>query len=416
MANKINFTQTRIEKLPIPSQGRIDYYDIGCPKLTCRVSATGNKSFVVLKKNSAGKAQRITLGRFPDISVFHAQELTRSVLEDLSEGKNPIEEKQKRKRQSMTLAELLDRYLAHKNLKTSTANNYRLKFNQGFSDWADKPINSISRDIVLARHKSLTGSATTRDNKLRVLRFLMRYAVAIHAIDEAPTDVLKHAGLWGKPKRKDRIIPADKLADWYHTVTGLDSIRAKVYLLLLLYTGLRSGEALNLKWKEIDFDRDSLTVRDTKSHNDFSTHIARPLKPFLRELQRETGNHVYTLAGTGKNSIMETPRRQIDLVIEKTGVQFSPHDLRRTFATIGEAALLPESIIKRLLNHSTDNNVKTGYIRTEHNTKRQAIERIADFIQEHITPADHNIVTLKTSTNEAKNDRELQRDHHPGAG
>ncbi len=394
MSNKLNFTQARIEKLPAPKKGRTDFYDMGCPKLTCRVSATGNKSFVVLKKNSAGKTQRITIGKFPDISVYQARELTRSILEDMSSGINPTEEKRRQKIKSITLEQLLQKYLEHKNLKAYTAKDYQIKFKAAFSDWAELPVSSITRDMVLARHKKLTGSTTTRDNKMRVLRFLMRYAVALKIIDEAPTDVLKDASLWSKPKRKDRIIPADQLPNWYHAVVELDSIRAKAYLLMLLYTGLRAGEALGLKWKDVDFENDTLTVRDTKNHSDFSTHIAGPLKPYLRELQQETGNADFVFSGTSTNLIMDIPRWQIDQIKEKTGIRFSSHDLRRTFATIAEAALLPESIIKRLLNHATDHNVTTGYIRTEHSTKKQAIDRIADFIQQHVAPDAENIVTL----------------------
>jgi len=72
MAEKFKFTQQRIDKLPTPDKGRVDYYDTECPKLTCRVSSTGVKSFVLLKWT--GKTmQRVTLGRYPDISVKKAQ-------------------------------------------------------------------------------------------------------------------------------------------------------------------------------------------------------------------------------------------------------------------------------------------------------------------------------------------------------
>ncbi len=47
--NRINFTQGRIKDLPDSETGRVDYHDTGYPKLTCRVSSTGIKSFVVLK-------------------------------------------------------------------------------------------------------------------------------------------------------------------------------------------------------------------------------------------------------------------------------------------------------------------------------------------------------------------------------
>ena len=81
MAEKINFTQDRIRNLPIPEVGRLDYYDIKVPKLTCRVSYTGSKSFVLLKWT--GKSmQRVTLGKFPDISVSDAQKLALTSLSD----------------------------------------------------------------------------------------------------------------------------------------------------------------------------------------------------------------------------------------------------------------------------------------------------------------------------------------------
>jgi integrase len=261
MAERFNFTQQRIEKLSVPENGRVDYYDTDCTKLTCRVSSSGVKSFVVLKWN--GKTmKRITLGRYPDMTVKKARELALETLSIMSDGVDPVEEKRKDKLRGMSLIDLLEKYLEHKNLKAGTAENYRVKFNQGFSDWANKPINQITSDMVLARHKSLSGSAITRDNKMRVLRLLMKYAVAIKALNEAPTDVLRNAGLWSKASRKTRIIPADKLADWYSAVNDLESKRAKGYLMLLLYTGLRSSEALSLKWCDVDLKNDTLHLRD----------------------------------------------------------------------------------------------------------------------------------------------------------
>jgi len=124
-AHKINFTQQRIESLISPEKGRVDYDDTGCPKLTCRVSPTGNKSFVVLKKNTAGKTQRITLGRFPDITVSQAQKLTIETLSNLAIGIDPIEEKRKKKYLAITLNELLNIYLKDKSdLRTQNLKNY----------------------------------------------------------------------------------------------------------------------------------------------------------------------------------------------------------------------------------------------------------------------------------------------------
>ncbi len=401
MANNFNFTQQRIEKLPTPEKDRKDYYDTEVSKLICRVSPTGNKSFCVLKRTANGKLQRVTLGKFPDVSVSEARKMAQSALTGLAQGINPTEKKRTDRVKKMTLSELMAKYIEQKGLKLSsgTAADYQKKLNEGFPDWLDKPVNTITREMVAARHKNLPGNSVTKDNKMRILRLLMRYALALKIIEESPTDILKKSelALWSKPTRKSRIIPADSLKDWYEAVLQLTNPKAKTYLLLLLYTGLRANEALHLEWKNVDFKNDNLTVMDTKNHSNFTTYIPIQLKPYLRNLFEVTGGNLYVFPGDNADGVMAIPRWPLDQVTLKTGVEFSSHDLRRTFATIAEASLLPETIIKRLLNHTTDNCVTGGYIRTEANTMKQAIDRIAGFIQDHVTPDNQNVVALKTA-------------------
>lgn len=394
MAAKINFTQDRIRSLPSPAdKDREDYYDTGCPKLVCRVSNTGNKSFVVLKKTSDGKTRRVTLGKFPDLSVAEARKMAQAALTDLAQGINPTEEKRKQRLRSITLEELLDQYLRDKSdLREASILDYRKKLQQGFSDWLNKPINEITREMVLARRKQFQGG---RDNKMRVLRLLMRYAVVtLKALDENPVDVMRDGSLWAKAKRKKRMIPSDNLRDWYNAVLALENEKAKVYLLLLLHTGLRDQDIRYLEWTDIDFKSDSITARDTKNHTDFTTYIAPQLKPYLRHLQQLTGDSRFLFPGDSVDGVMNIPRKPIAQVVAKTGVTFSSHDLKRTFLTIGEAAMIPFSLLKTLANHKTDGDVTAGYINTEANTMKKAIFRIADYIQEHTLPESGNVIHL----------------------
>ena len=390
---KINFTQDRIRNLPTPKEGRVDYYDIEIPKLTCRVSSTGVKSFVLLKWT--GKTmQRVTLGRFPDLTVYDARKKANKALTDLAKGINPTEEKRKEKARNITLQELLDKYLSDKtDLREASILDYTKKINQGFYDWLNKPINTITRDMVTARRKQFEGG---RDNKLRVLRLLMRYAViTLKALDENPVDVLTDGGLWAKPKRKKRMIPSDNLKGWYQSVLKLDNEKAKVYLLLLLHTGLRDQDVRYLEWKDIDFKNDCFIARDTKNHSDFTAYIAPQIKPYLRNLQALTGDNQYLFPGDSKDGVMNTPRKPIAQVCKEAGIEFSSHDLKRTFLTIGEAAMIPFSLLKALANHQTDSDVTGGYINPEANTLRQATFKIAGYIQDRVSDAGDNVVNIK---------------------
>jgi len=82
--------------------------------------------------------------------------------------------------------------------KTRLKTGLHEKIHQGFADWLDKPINKITREMVTVRRNQLVGG---RDNKMRVLRLLMRYALnTLKIIDENPVDILTDGGLWAKPK------------------------------------------------------------------------------------------------------------------------------------------------------------------------------------------------------------------------
>lgn len=396
MADKFNFTQQRIEKLPAPEKDRKDYYDTDNKKLICRVSATGNKTYCVIKRTSDGKLQRVTLGKCSEVTVKEARDKATAAITDLDKGINPTEEKRKQKLRGITLQELLNKYLSDKtDLREASILDYIKKVNQGFSDWLGKPINEISRDMVLTRRKQLEGG---RDNKLRVLRLLMRYAVVtLKALDENPVDVLRDGSLWSTPTRKKRMIPSDSLKDWYESVIKLDNEKAKVYLLLLLHTGLRDQDVRYLEWKDVDFKNDCFITRDTKNHSDFTAYIAPQIKPYLRGLQAMTGDNQYLFPGDSSDGVMNIPKKPIAQVCKETGLVFSSHDLKRTFLTIGEATMIPFSLLKALANHKTDSDVTGGYINPEAKTLKSATFKIADYIHQHVSPDFDNIISINKS-------------------
>ena len=94
---------------------------------------------------------------------------------------------------------------------------------------------------------------------------------------------------------------------------------------------------------------------------------------------------------------MGIPRKPIAQVSKQIGIEFSPHDLKRTFLTIGEASMIPFSLLKALAHHKTNNDVTGGYINPEAKTLKAATYEIADYIQQHTAPDKQNIVTLKTA-------------------
>jgi hypothetical protein len=88
---------------------------------------------------TTGKLQRVTLGKWPDMSVAEARKEATNALSVLAKGIKPIEEKRKQRLRGITLQELLSKYLADKtDLREASILDYTKKINQGFSDWLNK--------------------------------------------------------------------------------------------------------------------------------------------------------------------------------------------------------------------------------------------------------------------------------------
>lgn len=393
----LHFTQPRIKALPLPDKGRVEYYDDEKKNLMCRVSSTGHKSFSVVKWHD-GKMQRVTIGDVGSTTVTFARSQVDTILASISLGNNPTAEKRKKDLSDTKLEKVLEQYLAGRDLKPYTVKDYRYKLKLGFEDWLNKPVSSITEDMIIKRQKQISQKKgkTTANTTMRVLRLTLNYAEAVGMIESNPTSILSKARLWHKNNRKKRTIDSNQLKDWHDAVEGLQNQRATVYLLMALYMGFRSSELLTLEWDHVDLKSKFITLYDTKNSTDHTLPIPKVLLSHIKQLKKLTGKYKWVFTGEKTDRAMAIPAKPIKAVTKACGVEFSPHDCRRTFATYAEAQGIPYTIIKRLMNHVTTNDVTSGYMVTEEETLREAINKIADYIQARVTQKD-NVIQIPVS-------------------
>ena len=109
MENRLVFSKRRLEALPIPKAGRVQYHDEKTPGLVLRVTRGGQKTFCLYRRIK-GQPARVTLGRFPQMSVEQAHRAVAAALADLHAGIDP-REAQRHQRESPTLRHLFEHYL-----------------------------------------------------------------------------------------------------------------------------------------------------------------------------------------------------------------------------------------------------------------------------------------------------------------
>jgi integrase len=407
-----NFTVKKINVLPLPEKGkRAIYYDDGVKGLALRLTSTGNKTFLIIKRVN-GKKVFTTIGHYPNMTIPQARKQARSVLNIISEGINPNKKALEDKAKKITLKQVLDDYITSRgtNLKANTTKNYVGTFNGYLKDWGKKELLSISRDMVEKRHREITQQSPTRANTtMRLLRALFNYAMGEYEdakgepiVLHNPTQRLSHIKAWNREKRVQTIIKPYDLKAWWSAVHELPnhklntkyingtthklpnhSATARDFFILVLMTGLRRREASTLMWVNIDFKDNSLTIENTKNHETHTLPLTDYLIAMLSKRKAQTDS-LFVFAGNDPSKPMNDPKKQVAKVRKISKVYFNIHDLRRTFITIAESLDTPAYALKQLINHKDARDVTAGYIIMDIERLRKPMNEIGDYILEQV--------------------------------
>jgi len=77
---------------------------------------------------------------------------------------------------------------------------------------------------------------------------------------------------------------------------------------------------------------------------------------------------------------LTTPTKAIYLVQDISGCEVTLHDLRRTFISIAESLDFSKYTLKKLVNHSMEDDVTAGYIVWDVERIREPMQKITDYI------------------------------------
>ena len=383
----MKLTKIAVDKLPLPTVGNQKrYYDSVITGFGVRITAKGAKAFFI-EKMIKGKQKRLTIGRYPGLTVEQARKEAQKLLGKIATGVDPIAESKASKQRSFTLQEVFNDYVkARKSLKPSTVADYKCVLNEVIPDWLDKKFLSIRKEMVFKRHEKhgLERSKARADNSMRVLRALFNYAMNEYEDEqgnalvlENPVKHLSHVRAWHRVKKRKTYIKSHELAAWYQGVMSLSNTTLRDYLILVVMTGLRRQEAAQLKWEQVDFRDKTITITDTKNHQDHTL----PLSDYLYKLflcRKENAINAYVFPGSGAGGYIIEPRKQMAKVINASEVHFTIHDLRRTFITVAESLDIAAYALKRLLNHKMNNDITAGYIMNDIERLRKPMQLITD--------------------------------------
>jgi integrase len=184
---------------------------------------------------------------------------------------------------------------------------------------------------------------------MRTLRVVWNHALdRVEELPANPVRVLRRKG-WFRPAPRTRSVLLEDLERFYAANDALPNRTASDYNKLILFTGLRRREAAALRWDEVDFA--ARVIRLPQERVKGKRKLDLPMSSVVRDLliaRRAIGNdNGWVFGANSASGHIEEPKFALQQIAAATGIRVSPHDLRRTFITIAEAADVSPLALKR---------------------------------------------------------------------
>jgi integrase len=222
-------------------------------------------------------------------------------------------------------------------------------------------------------------------NILKLIRQMFRFAVNNDIIEFDPTASLSIAQTTTKPTERDRVLSELEIRALARQLPEANLLKStECAIWIALSTMCRIGELSKAKFSEIDFELKTWTIPEANSKNgkahtiylsDFALEQFKLLKLIAKSetwifANRDNSSHVceksITIQIRGRQSAIILSNRSKDSeALILTGGKWTPHDLRRTGATLMGNLLIQPDVIEKCLNHTEENKVKRIYQRQE---------------------------------------------------
>lgn len=375
--NKINFTKAILDTLPLPRQGqRAVYHDKKTNGLQIRITSAGVKTFCLYRRIKNGNPERVTLGRYPDMSIEQARNESARINALIASGVNPNSDARALKTE-ITLQELFEDFLKHRRnrngmyLSEKTKSTYRYDFNSHLAKWGKRQLSQFKDTDFAKLHKEIGMKYSTAANRvMAIASSLFGYATELRLFKGVnPVQGIKKFS----ENKRDRFLQSDELPAFFKSLAEEPNDTVRDYFLISLLTGARRSNVQEMQWSHIHLDRAEWRIPITKNGDPQIITLTSEVVEILRS--RFDASSQWVFPGSGRTGHLVEPRKAWKRVLERAGItNLRIHDLRRTFGSWQAKTGASLVIVGKSLNHKSPSTTAI-YARLDLDPVRESVDR-----------------------------------------
>ena len=242
-----------------------------------------------------------------------------------------------------------------------------------------EPGELILLDVERLRLKLLkTLSPQSVKHILTLLARIVNYGVKRNLCKPLPFHIKK-------PKvnnLKTEDLNSEQLRSLLEAIEEDDNMHARGMMKLALFTGMRRGEMFKLKWRDVDFERGFITIRDPKGGTDEKIPLNDAAKALLQEHTKEESEFVFPGRGGRQRVTIIVP---VNRIKKRAGLpeDFRPlHGLRHVFASmLASSGQVDMYVLQKLLTHK-DSRMTMRYAHLRDETLKKASDLAGNIIKD----------------------------------
>ncbi|MFZ2652017.1 MAG: tyrosine-type recombinase/integrase [Burkholderiaceae bacterium] len=381
---------------PAPRGSKYDVHDVIVPGFAVRVTDTGAKSFVLIKRMPGAKhPTRRTIARVGAVDLTQARATARRWLEEIATGADPrakmeAEAAQVERARADAFDAVMEVYISQRlggKKAAEIARALRREFGgrdpngKPIGPWAGRSIKSITtEDVADAVMQKAASAPIQARNVLSHLGRFFRWAVSRGKVPFSPAGQIKPGDLLGYVKPRTRHLDDAELRRVWQAAVSYAYPWGAIYQFLVL-TGARLNEVADARWSEFDLRRRLWTVPGgrMKGKLDHAVPLSPMVLTVLGSLPRWNEGDFLFSNTNGRKSVTVSDYIKGRLDVAARVFDWRNHDIRRTVRThLSAIPSIPECVRELMIAHRRK-GIEGTYDRHEYlNEKRAGFEAWED--------------------------------------